>query len=312
MWQLHEGMFFLFRKRLCFLFKWYVCYIDEFRSLFFLTFFRCFLCRGTPHSQTELEVTPCLQCGMGITNDVMWTRCQKMTRFGYSAWISACHVMFVNQWWDRLIKILDGTITDLKIFSWFQLFLLFKFTRFLLFSAQFELFYLDFKLFFSFFEHFQCFWQKVIFMSAIKKSCFALFPEKHTACSGCFILMHCRCQSCVYVALRKSIHFREIFEWAFTDGVTTFVNMWLCCRQALIFWLNNFDYFTVWCLLLLCHLKRKLFKSTIMPVEVLISIVKDWYEWLVSGLVHLLSNDPFRRMGLMPCRTLLVMFCFEK
>ena len=39
----------------------------------------------------------------------------------------------------------------------------------------------------------------------------------------------------------------------------------------------------------------------IMPVEVLISIVKDWYEWLVSGLVHLLSNDPFRRTGLMPC-----------
>ena len=105
----------------------------------------------------------------------------------------------------------------------------------------------------------------------------------------------------MYVALRKSIHFREIFEWAFTDGVTTSVNMWLCCRQALVFWLNNFDYFTVWCLLLLCHLKRKLFKSTIMPVEVLISIVKDWYEWLVSGLVHLLSNDPFRRSGLMPC-----------
>ena len=43
------------------------------------------------------------------------------------------------------------------------------------------------------------------------------------------------------------------------------------------------------------------FKSTIMPVEVLIIIVKDWYEWLVSGLVHLLSNDPFRRTGLMPC-----------
>ena len=39
-----------------------------------------------------------------------------------------------------------------------------------------------------------------------------------------------------------------------------------------------------------------------MPVKVLISIVKDWYEWLVSGLVHLLSNDPFRRTGLMPCR----------
>ena len=77
--------------------------------------------------------------------------------------------------------------------------------------------------------------------------------------------------------------------------------MWLYCRQALIFWLNNFDYFTVWCLLLLCHLKRKLFKSTIMPVEVLISIVKDWYEWFVCGLVHLLSNDPFRRTGLMLC-----------
>ena len=44
------------------------------------------------------------------------------------------------------------------------------------------------------------------------------------------------------------IHIREIYEWAFTDGVTTFVNMWLCCRQALIFWLINFDYFAVWCL----------------------------------------------------------------
>ena len=38
-----------------------------------------------------------------------------------------------------------------------------------------------------------------------------------------------------------------------------------------------------------------------MPVKVLISTVKDSYEWLVSGLVHLLSNDPFRRTGLMPC-----------
>ena len=28
----------------------------------------------------------------------------------------------------------------------------------------------------------------------IKKGCFALFPEKHAACSGCFILMHCRWQ----------------------------------------------------------------------------------------------------------------------
>ena len=89
----------------------------------------------------------------------------------------------------------------------------------------------------------------------------------------------------------------SVYRWC-----NNFVNMWLCCRQTLVFWLNNFDYFTVWCLLLLCHLKRKLFKSTIMPVEVLISIVKDWYEWLVSGLVHLLSNDPFRRSGLMPCR----------
>ena len=41
-----------------------------------------------------------------------------------------------------------------------------------------------------------------------------------------------------------------------------------------------------------------------MPVEVSMSIVKDWYEWLVSGLVHLLSNDPFRRSGLMPCTSL--------
>ena len=69
----------------------------------------------------------------------------------------------------------------------------------------------------------------------IKTSCFALFPEKHAACNGCFILMHYRCQiMCVCSAAK--IH-REIFEWAFTDGVTTCVNMWLCCRQAFIFWL---------------------------------------------------------------------------
>ena len=35
---------------------------------------------------------------VGITNDVMWTWCQKMMGFGYSAWILACHVMYVNQW----------------------------------------------------------------------------------------------------------------------------------------------------------------------------------------------------------------------
>ena len=110
-----------------------------------------------------------------------------------------------------------------------------------------------------------------------KKGCFALFLENYAACNGCFILMHCHCQiMCVHVPLWKSIHFREIFEWAYTDGVTTFVNMWLSCRQALIFWPINFYYFTVWCLLSLCHLKRKLFKSTMMPVEVLIGIVKDW------------------------------------
>ena len=55
---------------------------------------------------------------------------------------------------------------------------------------------------------------------------------------------------------------------------------------------------------IVCHLKRKLFKSTIMPVLVLISIVKDWYKWLVFGLVHLLSNDPIKRTGLMPCNML--------
>ena len=82
----------------------------------------------------------------------------------------------------------------------------------------------------------------------------------------------------VHVAPRKSIHFREIFVWAFTDGLTTFVNMWLCSRQALNFCPINFYYFTVWCLQSLCHLKRKLFESTIMPVEVFISIVKDWYK----------------------------------
>ena len=70
-----------------------------------------------------------------------------------------------------------------------------------------------------------------------RKGCYALFPEKHAACNCCFILMHCHCQIMhVHVAPRKSIHFREIFDWAFTDGVTTFINMWLCSRQAVIFW----------------------------------------------------------------------------
>ena len=77
-----------------------------------------------------------------------------------------------DSWWT------NHRPENFQLFSWFQLFLLFKFTHFLLFSAQFELFYLDFKLFFSFFEHFQCFWQKVIFMSAIKKSCFCPLSRK--------------------------------------------------------------------------------------------------------------------------------------
>ena len=121
-------------------------------------------------------------------------------------------------------------------------------------------------------------------MDQSKKGCFALFLGKHAACNGCFILMHCHCQiMCVHVALRKSIHFREISEWAYTDDVTTFVNMQLYCWQALIFWPINFYYFRVWCLLSLCHLKRKLFKSTIMPVEVLISIAKDWYKLVLQN-----------------------------
>ena len=128
------------------------------------------------------------------------------------------------------------------------------------------------------------------------------FSKKHAACNCCFILMNCQCQIMyVHVVPRKSFHFREIFDWAFTGGVTTFVNMWFCSRQALIFCPINFYYFTVRCLQSLCHSKRKLFESTIMPVEVFISIVKDRYKWLVSGLVHLLSNDPFKRTGLMPC-----------
>ena len=136
-----------------------------------------------------------------------------------------------------------------------------------------------------------------------RKGCFALFLEKHAACNGCFILMHCHCQIlCVHVALQKFIYFREIFEWAYTDGMTTFINV-VVLSAGSHFWPISFYYYTVWCLLSLnlCHLKCKLFKSRMMPVEVLISIVKDWYKWLVSGLVHLLSNNQFKRTGLMPC-----------
>ena len=144
---------------------------------------------------------------------------------------------------------------------------------------------------------------KRFLMDQSRKGCYALFLEKHAACNCCFILTHCHCQIMyVHVAQRKSIHFWEIFDWAFTDGLTTFINMWFFSRQALSCCPFNFYYFTGRCLQSLCHLKRKLFESTIMPVEVFISIIKDWYKWLVSGLVHLLSNDPFKRTGLMPCR----------
>ena len=34
--------------------------------------------------------------------------------------------------------------------------------------------------------------------------------------------------------------------------------------------------------------------------------VKDWYKWLVFGLVHQLPNDSFQRTGLMPCSGKLV------
>ena len=46
---------------------------------------------------------------------------------------------------------------NFQLFGWFQLFLLLKFTHFLLFSAQFELFYFDFKPFFSFLSIFSVF-----------------------------------------------------------------------------------------------------------------------------------------------------------
>ena len=178
---------------------------------YFLPFFRCFLCEGTPRSQTE--VMPCLKCG-----NHQWRKCEPD----------------VNKWWGL------ATWLESRLVTW-------------------------------------CLWTsgrigcKRFLTDQSRKGCFALFLEKHTACNGCFILMQCRCQiMCVHVALRKSIHFREIFERAYTDGVTTFVNMWSCCRQALIFWPINFYYFTVWCLLSLYHLKRKLFKSTMLPVEVLL------------------------------------------
>ena len=98
---------------------------------------------------------------------------------------------------------------------------------------------------------------KRFLMDQSRKGCYALFPEKQAACN-CQIMD-------VHEAPRKSIHIRETFDKAFTDGVTTFVNKWLCSRQALIIWPINFYYFTVWCLQSLCHLKRKLFESTIMP-----------------------------------------------
>ena len=46
---------------------------------------------------------------------------------------------------------------NFQLFGWFQLFLLLKFTHFLLFSAQFELFYFYFKPFFSFLSIFSVF-----------------------------------------------------------------------------------------------------------------------------------------------------------
>ena len=46
--------------------SWYVCQVEYLRSWLFLTFFRYFLCGGTPHSQTESRHV----YNVGITNDV--------------------------------------------------------------------------------------------------------------------------------------------------------------------------------------------------------------------------------------------------
>ena len=69
---------------------------------------------------------------------------------------------------------------------------------------------------------------KRFLMDQSRKGCYALFLEKHAMYNCCFILMHCHCQIMyVHVALRKSIHFREIFDWAFTD-----ISEWLTCETA--------------------------------------------------------------------------------
>ena len=54
---------------------------------------------------------------------------------------------------------------------------------------------------------------------------FCPLSQKHAACNDGFILMHCRRQIMCVCSAAKIHYFREIFEWAFTDGVTTFVNV---------------------------------------------------------------------------------------
>ena len=187
MWQLHEGMFFLFRKRLCWsLSDTYVMFMNSDRY-FFLPFFDVFCAEVHPvRRQKSCHVTPCLQCG-----NHQWRKCEPD----------------VKKWWG------SATRLESRLVTW-------------------------------------CLWTN----GRIGCKRFLMDQSRRVVSRKTHRLQWLFYFNALSLPNHVCIHFREIFEWAFTDGVTTFVNMWLCCRQALIFWLINFAYFTVWCLLLLCHL----------------------------------------------------------
>ena len=99
------------------------------------------------------------------------------SRYFRANWMALCFghniSYFCYMGWPNYCRLANHRIdmhdrkTDLKIFSWLKLFLLLKFTHFLLFSAQFELFYLDFS-------RFQLFWAFSAFLSI-----FSVFDKGH-------------------------------------------------------------------------------------------------------------------------------------
>ena len=88
------------KKQSCFSSGGFSKFDEGGRYFFFFFFFASERSRSTLLSCRCWLIIQLLSFMLNVihTFDVMWTRCQKMMRFGYSAWISACHMMFVSQW----------------------------------------------------------------------------------------------------------------------------------------------------------------------------------------------------------------------